>query len=141
MAHLVRGKKKASGLKEWILWQLRRLSYRWPARGQAFREAGRTQKEFMRRPGINPKLVSARVRNFFECAECEKIFPRREVSADHKIPVVDPRVGWVSWDVFIPRLFCDKENFNILCNSCHDTKTKHETDVRTRYRRERKKIR
>src|SRR5690242_21862693 len=98
MARIINGKKKASNLREWLIWQIRRLSYRWPARGQAFANARCTEKEFRANPGVDPRKVSARIRMFFECAICGRVFPRREVSADHIEPVVDPRKGWEGWD-------------------------------------------
>lgn len=138
MAKLVHGKKKATSLKEWLIWQIRRLSYRWPPRNECLREAGRTRNQFERNPGVDPRKVTRRVRNFFECADCEKIFPRRGVSVDHVDPVVQPKIGWESWDIYLARLFCDAEGYQILCNECHDSKTEKERAIRTKYRRLRK---
>jgi len=138
MAKIINGKKKASTLKEWLIWQIRRLSYRWPARAQAFADARRSEKEFKQRPGVDPYKVSRRIKLFFECAICGRRFPRREVSADHIDPVVDPARGWEGWDIYLERLFCDKEGFQIICSEDHDRKTEKERNVRTKSRRERK---
>jgi hypothetical protein len=35
--------------------------------------------------------------------------------------------GFLSWDIFIERLFCGIENLQILCSECHKVKTKKET--------------
>jgi len=136
MARVVNGKKKASTLDEWLRWQLRRLSYRWPPRSQAFAEARRNVDEFKRRPGVRKASVSARIKQFFECAICHKVFPRREVSADHVDPVVDPRRGWKGWDECLPRMFPELKGWQIICNDDHDEKTECERIIRTRYRRE-----
>jgi len=48
------------------------------------------------------------------------------VQVDHIIPVIDPATGFTTWDAFIERLFCDRDNLQVLCTSCHDIKTKEE---------------
>lgn len=52
------------------------------------------------------------------------------VFVDHINPVVDPEKGFVSWDQFIERLFCEKEGFQLLCRKCHDKKTNNEKKLR-----------
>ena len=136
VARIIGGKKRPSSLKEWLTWQLRRLSYRWPPRSAAFAAARCTLKDFLKRPGIDPRKVSARIRKFFRCGLCGKVFPRREVSADHVDPVVDPKRGWQSWDEYLKRLFCEEDGFQIICNECHDDKTARERKVRQRYKNE-----
>lgn len=49
---------------------------------------------------------------------------------DHIHPVVDPDTGFVSWDELINRLFCEAENLQVLCHSCHSEKTKDERSRR-----------
>jgi len=137
MARIIHGKKKASSLREWLVWQIRRLSYRWPPRSEALDAARRIAREFEARPGVPPKSVSRRIRLFFACATCGRIYPRRGVSVDHIDPVVDPKRGWAGWDSYLERLFCEADGFQILCNDCHDKKTERERNVRTKVRRER----
>jgi hypothetical protein len=50
---------------------------------------------------------------------------------DHVLPVVDPIEGFKDWDTFIKRLFCSKENLQVLCSACHTKKTKEEREVRS----------
>lgn len=89
---------------------LRRASYRWPANSEA--------------------LKAARIaRNEYECAACKGIFGRREVQKDHIEPVV-PTTGWISFDDFIKRLYCDISGISILCKKCHSAKTKLENEIR-----------
>jgi len=38
-------------------------------------------------------------------------------------------VEW-SWDIYIDRLFCPKEEYNILCSNCHSKKSKKENKKR-----------
>lgn len=126
-------KKQANSFKTWVTWQLRRLSYRWPARSAAFRRAAVTEAEYRRHPGI--KNLSKRIRNFYCCQLCKLIFDRKHVSADHLYPVIDPKRGFRGWDEYIPRLFCDESGFQILCSDCHDEKTTRERQLRKQYKR------
>lgn len=56
---------------------------------------------------------------------------RNNAAADHKTPVVDPNVGFVDWNTFIERLFCEEEGFQILCWECHTKVTKEERTIAT----------
>lgn len=72
------------------------------------------------------------------CDGCGAVVPETTSVVDHSHPVIDPHVGFVSWDIYIARMFCEEEGFQILCKPCHDTKTKQERDIATeRKRRER----
>jgi hypothetical protein len=90
-----------------------------------------------------PKLEcqrEARVdRGFYLCKCCNEKVPwtKREggkrvqnVFVDHIDPVIDPSTGFTTWDSFIDRLFCEKENLQILCKDCHDSKTSEERLLR-----------
>ena len=97
--------------------KLRRISYQWPPRKEAIKKA--------------------RVaRGQYKCASCEKIFGPKEIQLDHKIPVVDEEIGFVDWNTYIERLFCDAENFQVLCKPCHETKTFFEQEIRKQVKRE-----
>ena len=48
------------------------------------------------------------------------------VIVDHKEPIIDPSVGWVSWDSLIDRMFCNSDNLAVVCRECHDKKTNEE---------------
>lgn len=69
---------------------------------------------------------TGRLAAHYRCAECKKTHPSKDVQVDHKVPVVDPAVGFVSWDVYIDRMFCAVENLQVLCKPCHLVKTKEE---------------
>lgn len=69
-----------------------------------------------------------RIAQHFLCALCETDFPATQVQVDHIKPVVDPAKGFTSWDSYIKRLFCKKENLQVLCKSCHKIKTKKEQE-------------
>ena len=70
----------------------------------------------------------------YTCNECKKEYPAKEVNVDHVLPVVDPFEGFKDWDTFIKRLFCTKENLQVLCSKCHTIKTKEEREIRAKQR-------
>lgn len=108
--------KAVTSLRTFIVWTLRKASYRWAPRGSS--------------------LSLARVaRNEYRCASCQLIYGRKGVKVDHIIPVVDPASGWVSYDEFIQRMFCDARGFQVLCDKCHDEKTQAENKLRLETRK------
>ena len=98
---------------------------------------------------------AARVsRGVYECAACGRHVPAsrkvetgkragkrtKNFHVDHITPVIDPDVGFTSWDDVIERMFCEIDGFQILCSDCHDEKTKAERKVaNARRKRERAK--
>ena len=72
---------------------------------------------------VNAK--TGKMANHYLCAHCTEIFPLKEVQVDHKDPVVAVS-GFISWDVYIDRLFCETKNLQVLCTQCHKEKTAKE---------------
>ena len=70
-----------------------------------------------------------RMAQHYTCADCKKNYPATDVQVDHIEPVVDPVVGFVSWDVYIDRMFCEVHNLQVLCKKCHTKKTKLEREA------------
>lgn len=86
-------------------------------------------------------------RGFYLCEGCDNEAPatikdgRKRVAnvfVDHINPIIDPDVGFTTWDDCIERMFCETDNLQVLCKSCHDIKTKDEND-RAKERRARSK--
>jgi len=102
--------KKSVNLKTFLLPKLRRISYLWPSRKQA-------------------KIASRVERGRYKCAICNNLFGPTEVSMDHISPVVD-LTGFVDWNTYIERLFCDISGYQSLCSACHDSKTNRENGIR-----------
>lgn len=51
------------------------------------------------------------------------------IFVDHIVPIVDPEVGFTSWDDIIERMFCDSINLQLLCRKCHRIKSDVEIEV------------
>jgi hypothetical protein len=69
-----------------------------------------------------------KVDGFYRCDKCRKLTDH--VDVDHIQPAIDPTLGWQGYDSFIERLFCDINNLQGLCLSCHSGKTTSERKVR-----------
>lgn len=90
---------------------------------------------------------SARTRRgFYKCEGCGEEVPTttraggkrsNNIFVDHIEPIV-PVTGWESWDSCIERMFCEEDNLQLLCKACHDVKSKEETALRAKYRKEKK---
>lgn len=79
-----------------------------------------------------------RGRGLYLCAECGEIKQKTEqldgkrvnnCNVDHILPAVDPAVGWQGWDVLIDRMFCEKDNLQVLCHICHLAKSNEEKEI------------
>lgn len=111
--------KKKINLKTWLIGKLRSNSLQWPPRNEA--------------------LKLARVdRGRYKCATCSEIYQRKDVHLDHIEPIVDVEKGFENWDIFISRMFCDEEGFQVLCKYCHDTKTEMEKVLREKFKKKKK---
>jgi len=123
----------------------------------AFR--GALRRAFIRSPQIKAVMVAARKEEvkynkdgsiakqkavFYQCAVCKQWFKGEHVAVDHIDPVINPKTGFVNWDVFIERLDCSVDNLQVICSytkkhqdkthqyggySCHTIKTQQERQV------------
>lgn len=92
----------------------------------------------MYKPISECRRLARRAPNKYECAICKELFPSKEIDVDHIFPVIDIIQGFVDWNTYIDRLFCDIENLAALCKNCHKSKTETEVQMR-KYAREKRK--
>lgn len=102
-------------------------------------------------PNTKCKQLSKVCRGKYKCAECGKIGPptlpipagkKRRINnavVDHIDPIIDPHVGFRTWDEVIERMFCELDNLQVLCHPCHTVKTAEERAIATARRRSEKK--
>lgn len=96
---------------------LRAASRRWPPKYKALKEA------FV---GKKTNKKTGKLAMHYKCAKCKKLFVAADVQVDHILPVVSTSEGFVGWDSFIDRIFCEIENLQVLCKPCHKVKTEEE---------------
>jgi 5-methylcytosine-specific restriction endonuclease McrA len=84
--------------------------------------AAKTEKK------VNSK--TGRLAQHYRCNNCLQEFTQKDVEVDHINPVVDPDLGFTSWDDFIDRLYCEADNLQVLCKACHSEKSKQEKTKR-----------
>jgi hypothetical protein len=119
-------------LKKWLLPKLRNIARMWPEKNKARAKASR------RVPIGKFKNGKTEYRTMFECAGCGECYVREETAADHIDPVVDPATGFIDWNTYINRLFCDVLNYQILCKSCHLSKSTVENEERREVKKSKK---
>lgn len=93
---------------------LRGISRRWPPKYQCLNSAYE---------GKRTNVRTGRIAKHYKCAACAELFPASEVQVDHINPVIDPVEGFTSWDDVINNMFCEAENLQVLCTTCHKIKT------------------
>jgi 5-methylcytosine-specific restriction endonuclease McrA len=87
----------------------------------------------------NAVLHEAKIdRGIYLCNECKQHVPvtvkidnkrLRNVFVDHVSPIIDPEVGFTDWNEYVEKMFCEKDNLQVLCGDCHDKKTAAERRV------------
>jgi 5-methylcytosine-specific restriction endonuclease McrA len=97
---------------QFIRTALRSAFARYPVRFHAKKQAERT-------------VTGKRHRYEYKCAGCKKWFKSNEVQVDHIEPCGSLRT-YKDLPKFVERLFCEADGLQILCKSCHHTKTQAE---------------
>lgn len=82
-----------------------------------------------------------RVKKWSFCNECGVIHPSYTMAVDHIVPVipVDSSFEEMSLDTVVDRLWCEENNLQLLCELCHDIKTRAESSLRREFKRGNKK--
>lgn len=73
-----------------------------------------------RRPYKGP---NKRQRFEYRCASCERWFQEKKINVDHICPAGSLNSAQ-DLPGFVERLFCEIDNLQVLCEKCHDSKTK-----------------
>ena len=98
-------------------------------------------------PIIETKKGALVSRGVYRCNGCGenvpvsiRVGPKRvnNVFVDHIEPIVDPVEGFTTFDNYIDRMFCEKDNLQLLCGECHDEKSLAERALRAETRQKAK---
>lgn len=107
--------------------QLRGASWKWAPISEVFKKARVTKGVYL----CNSCKCNVPITIVVNGKRIKNVF------VDHIRPVVDPLLGFISWDVFINNLYCEVDNLQVLCGDCHDKKTVEEK-ILAKERREEK---
>jgi hypothetical protein len=118
------GKWTEARYRSFVTSTLRAGSRKWPPKYETL-NAAKTEKKINKATG--------RLAQHYLCAMCEQQYTQKDVQVDHIKPVVDPKKGFVSWDTYIDRMFCEGKNLQVLCKICHVEKTKLEKEISKKY--------
>ena len=58
----------------------------------------------------------------YQCKKCKKWHPEKQINVDHIIPAGSLNCAQ-DLPLFVERLFCEQDNLQVLCTTCHDKKT------------------
>jgi len=108
------GQWTAARFNSFVKGGLRGISRRWPPKYETLAEAC---------TGKQTNLSTGRLAKHYKCAGCARDYPAKEVQVDHINPVIDPVEGFTTWDDVINNMFCEAENLQVLCTTCHKIKT------------------
>ena len=97
------------------------------------------QKSRWWKPILQAKLAARRAykgpnkRQKFEyqCATCNTWLPEKKINVDHIRPAGSLNCA-ADLPGFVERLFCEIDNLQVLCEKCHDVKTKLEKNGGTK---------
>lgn len=104
---------------------IRRTFARAPIKQEVLKE-GRREVPWFKKDGTQ----AAKPRIEVHCQVCNNWVPLKEIDIDHIEPVLNPELGFTSWDDFVKRLYCSKDNLQRCCSSCHSQKTQAENLIR-----------
>jgi 5-methylcytosine-specific restriction endonuclease McrA len=93
---------------------LRQKSRWWKPISQAKAKAKRSYKGPLKRQKFE-----------YQCAVCSNWYPDKEINVDHIIPAGTLRCA-DDLPGFVERLFCEVDNLQVLCSTCHNKKTQDE---------------
>lgn len=66
----------------------------------------------------------------YRCNVCMRYVGSTHVAIDHITPVISVSDGFIDFNTFIERLFCDASNLQVICDPCHNLKTNSERIAR-----------
>lgn len=96
---------------------LRAASRRWPPKYSCLNDSFVVQQT---------NIKTGRLAKHYRCNTCKGLFVATDVQVDHINPIIDPVLGFETWDQVIENMFCESSNLQTLCKECHSVKTNAE---------------
>jgi len=109
---------------------IRRIFSRSPAKIEAQMKVRREVPKF-NKDGSRSKVDAVQ----YQCNICKNWVGSTHVEVDHTVPVIEVNEqGFVDWNTFVNRLFCQVQDLQVLCDPCHDQKTRDERKSRQAFK-------
>lgn len=123
------GQWTESRFKSFIISALRSATNRWGPKAEALRRARVKRGEYV--CALCNKHMGATTWRTYKSGK-RKGQPKKVKDAivDHLQPVVDPDTGFVDWNTYIERMFCEVDGFQVICHDCHERKCAEERELR-----------
>lgn len=85
---------------------------------------------------LHPTAKGIRGGKQYICNHCKKTFPSNRMAVDHIKPVVpiNSNIQEMSYEMIVNRIFCPISNLQLLCETCHQIKSKEEREQRKQHR-------
>jgi hypothetical protein len=115
-----------------IISSLKRVFSRSPIVIEKLKE-NRRERPWFKKDGTQAK----KPRVEYICENCKKWYMGKDIQVDHKEPVVPVNipVKHICMNRLIERLFCDIDNLQVLCKSCHKIKSDEENITRRSWKK------
>lgn len=75
------------------------------------------------------KGPSKRQKYEYQCKQCKTWTTEKNINVDHIIPAGSLNTSQ-DLPLFVERLFCEQDNLQVLCTTCHDKKTLKEKQAK-----------
>jgi len=122
-----------AGFNSLITSALRKANQWWKPRQECLRKARVSKGQYL--CSCCNSIVPATIAGVYKTGKKKGQKKRiKNIHADHRNPVVDPYTGFISWDVYIERMFIE-EGWDAICHSCHSIKSAGEASIRAERKR------
>ena len=132
------GQWTESRYRSFIISALRKATSRWGPKCEALRKA-RIERGVYVCASCGNRMGATTWTKYKSGAKKGQPKKVKDAIVDHITPVVDPHVGFTTWDEYIERMFCEIDNFQVICHACHEEKCAEERRIRTERERKEKK--
>lgn len=123
------GKWTEARFRSFIISALRSATKRWGPKGQA-RKNARTSRGVYVCACCGKQMGATAWREYKSGEKKGKPKKVNDAIVDHIVPVIDPLVGFTTWDEYIERMFCEVDNLQVICHDCHEIKCNEERELK-----------
>lgn len=117
---------------------INKLRRQWPPI-IAVKKAARVGPELFRCSGCNMLIYAgARDISYIQIHHPEAV--EGKIAVDHIEPVQPVDGRELTFDEYIGRVFCEKDNLQVICGVCHTLKTSYEAGERAGFRKKNRKV-